>query len=161
MPTEQTLTNYVPVVAAFLLATVVAGVMVFLSHLIGRLEAKPKRTKLMPYECGIDPVGDARGRFPVKFYVIAMLFIVFDIEIVFFYPWATVYRHLGMSALAAMALFLTVLVVGYVYLLRVGAFEWEWWEREAPPEELTAVMEQPTEMPQTSQRTAVPIGGEN
>lgn len=160
MPIEQMLTNYIPVVAAILLAVIIAGGMVFLSYLIGRLEAKPKRAKLTPYECGINPVGDARARFPVKFYVIAMLFIVFDIEIVFFYPWAVVYRQLGMVALVAMALFLIVLVVGYIYLLRIGAFEWEWWEREAPSEELTAVMEQLTETLQTVQRAAVSVGGE-
>lgn len=126
----KVLTSYGPVAVAIVLAVIIAGAMVFLSRLLGALEAKPKRGKFIPYECGSEPIGDARQRFPVKFYVIAMLFIIFDIEVVFFYPWAVVYRQLGAVALIAMGLFLLVLVVGYLYLLRIGAFEWEWWERE-------------------------------
>jgi NADH dehydrogenase subunit A (EC 1.6.5.3) len=155
------LTNYIPIAVAIGLAIAVAGGMVLMSHIIGLLEAKPKRGKLAAYECGNEPIGDARHRFPVKFYVIAMLFIVFDIEVVFFYPWAVIYRELGSLALTAMAVFLGILVIGYIYLLRTGAFEWEWWERERLPEEVVLPVERPAELAEVREPSAVLAGGEN
>ena len=81
--------------------------------------------KNSPYECGIEPVGDARQRFPVKFYLVAVLFILFDIEAVFLYPWAVTFRQLGLYGLIEMALFIVILFVGYLYLLKKRALEWE------------------------------------
>ena len=77
------------------------------------------------YECGVEPVGNARARFPIKFYLVAVLFILFDIEAVFLYPWAVAFRQLGMYGLVEMMLFIVILLVGSVYLLKKRALEWE------------------------------------
>ena len=81
--------------------------------------------KVAAYECGVEPVGSARNRFSVKFYLVAVLFILFDIEAVFLYPWAVAFRQLGLYGLIEMALFIVILFVGYVYLLKKRALEWE------------------------------------
>ncbi len=77
------------------------------------------------YECGVDPVGDARSRFNIKFYLVAVLFILFDIEAVFLYPWAVAFRQLGAYGLIEMLLFILILLVGYLYLLKKRALEWD------------------------------------
>jgi NADH-quinone oxidoreductase subunit A len=154
------LTAYLPVLVAVVLAVIIAVGMLLLSHLWGLIEARPKRGKLVPYECGNEPIGDARQRFPVKFYAIATLFIVFDIEVVFFYPWALVRHDLGLLGFWVMVIFLGILAVGYIYLLRTGAFEWEWWEREQPTEELTVVRELREVVSQTVEAEVVGSGGE-
>ncbi|HKV38567.1 MAG TPA: NADH-quinone oxidoreductase subunit A [Blastocatellia bacterium] len=82
------------------------------------------RDKLSPYECGVDPIGDARERFSVRFYMVAMLFLVFDVETVFLFPWAVIYDRLALFGLAEMLVFIAILVVGYYYAWRKGAFEW-------------------------------------
>jgi len=81
--------------------------------------------KLMPYECGITPVGNARDRFHTRFYLIAMLFIVFDIETVFLYPWAVVYKQLALFGLIEMVVFIAILLAGLVYVWGKGALEWD------------------------------------
>ena len=86
---------------------------------------KPTETKLLPYESGKIPFGDARRRFPVKYYITAMLFIVLDIAVIFLYPWATVFRDLKVFGLAAMAVFVAILLVGYIYIWKKGALEWD------------------------------------
>ncbi len=154
------LTNYMPVLVAVLIAIGIAVGMLVLSHILGLLEARPKRGKLVAYECGNEPLGDARQRFPIKFYAIAMLFIVFDIEVVFFYPWALVRRDLGMLGFWAMVIFIGILAIGYIYLLRIGGFEWEWWEREEPVEELTVVREIPEVATETVEVAIASSGGE-
>ncbi len=78
-----------------------------------------------PYECGIEPVGTTKERFPIKFYLIAILFIVFDIEVVFMYPWAVVYRKLALFGFIEMLVFIGILVVGYIYILKRGALKWD------------------------------------
>jgi NADH-quinone oxidoreductase subunit A len=86
----------------------------------------PTRAKLEPYECGITPEGDSgSGRFPVKFYVIAMLFIIFDIETVFLYPWAVIFRKLGPAGVVEMGIFASILFAAYIYIWRRGGLEWE------------------------------------
>ncbi|HTR97796.1 MAG TPA: NADH-quinone oxidoreductase subunit A [Candidatus Acidoferrales bacterium] len=88
----------------------------------------PRRTnpaKSSAYECGVDPLGDARGRFSIKFYLVAVLFILFDIEAVFLYPWAVSFRALGLYGLIEMVLFIAILLAGYVYLIRKRALEWD------------------------------------
>jgi NADH-quinone oxidoreductase subunit A len=112
----------------FLVAFGFAAGNVLLSQLVG--QHKATRTKTMPYECGKDPVGSARERFSVKFYLVAMIFILFDIELIFLLPWAVVFRDfvvthkLGLLIYVEMMTFVVLLLVGYVYILKKGLFEW-------------------------------------
>jgi NADH-quinone oxidoreductase subunit A len=93
---------------------------------VGRLlrPSRPTQTKLEAYECGIPPESAARGRYSVRFFIVAMLFVIFDVETVFLFPWAVRYRQLGWFGMAEVAIFLTFLVVGYVWILRKRALEW-------------------------------------
>jgi NADH-quinone oxidoreductase subunit A len=123
------LIDYMPIVLMFVVAAGFAVTMIGLSQLVG--QRKRTRTKLMPYECGKDPVGSARERFSVKFYLIAMLFILFDIEVIFLVPWAVVFKTLstpqyGMGNLVffEMLLFIALLAVGLIYVVKKGAFDW-------------------------------------
>src|ERR1043166_4643962 len=134
------LIDYLPVLLMFILAAGFAVTMVGLSQFVG--QRKHTRTKLMPYECGKDPVGSARERFSVKFYLIAMIFILFDIEVIFLVPWAVVYRALAAQSAAMrsfvyleMMVFVGLLFVGYIYIVKKGAFDWgEKARREAEAE---------------------------
>jgi NADH-quinone oxidoreductase subunit A len=122
----------------FIVAVGFAAGNVLLSQLVG--QRKSTRTKLMPYECGKDPVGSARERFSVKFYLIAMIFILFDIEVIFLVPWAVVFKSLAASGLrnlvyVEMMIFVVLLLVGYIYVVKKGAFDWsERARREAEAE---------------------------
>ena len=78
----------------------------------------------MPYECGVDPVGDARSQYMIKYYLIAMLFVAFDVETIFMYPWAVLFDQLGLFGLVEMVIFIVILVVGYFYAWRKGALDW-------------------------------------
>lgn len=120
---DYLLADFVPIAVLFVVAASFAAACILVGYLLG--PKRPTREKSLPYECGIDPVGTARERFPVRFYVIAMLFILFDVEVVFFMPWAAVFRVLGPFGLVEMGLFVVVLLVGYVYLWRTGALEWQ------------------------------------
>jgi NADH-quinone oxidoreductase subunit A len=93
------------------------------SHFLGKRINEP--AKLLPYECGITPVGSARDRFHTRFYLVAMLFIVFDIETVFLYPWAVVFKQLQVFGLIEMGIFITILLLGLVYVWGKGALEWD------------------------------------
>ena len=118
--------GYTPLFIFFLLAVLFAGAVIILSSLFGRKTAT--REKLMPYECGLDPVGNARSKFTVKFFIIAMLFIVFDVEAVFLYPWAIVFRQFNQFkgfVFVEMAVFIGILLVGFIYVWRKGALEWD------------------------------------
>lgn len=126
------LDQYIPVLLLFGVAVAFAFGSLILSVLVGRFAAKRgKRAKIKDtaYECGMLPVGEGRTRFSVKFYLVAMLFILFDIEVVFLYPWAVVYREmLAVNAnliFGSMLSFLGVLFVGYIYALKKGAFDWK------------------------------------
>jgi NADH-quinone oxidoreductase subunit A len=99
-----------------------AGLLLFLSSAIGR--HRPSRIKSQAYECGITPTGDAREPFSVKFYLVAMLFILFDVEAVFLYPWAYVYRDLRWSGFTEMLVYIAILLAGYIYLWKKGALDW-------------------------------------
>lgn len=123
------LSDYLPVLLMFVVAAGFAVTFITLSQLVG--QRKHTRTKLMPYECGKDPVGSARERFSVKFYVIAILFILFDIEVIFLVPWAVVFKALaapntGMHDLIyfEMLIFIGLLAVGLIYVIKKGAFDW-------------------------------------
>ena len=111
-------------IAIFLtLVTAFALVSIAGSLIVGM--RKPTPEKLTPYECGMQPVGTARERFSVKFYLVAMLFLLFDVEAVFFFPWAVVYRELRLFGFLEMLLFIAALLAGYIYVWKKGALEWE------------------------------------
>jgi NADH-quinone oxidoreductase subunit A len=137
---EFHLEAYLPILLMFVVALGFAGGNIVLSQLVG--QRKQTRTKLMPYECGIDPVGSARERFSVKFYLIAMLFILFDIEAIFLIPWAVVFKQLSAESAMMrnlvyfeMMIFVALLLVGYIYVVKKGAFDWgERARREAEAE---------------------------
>lgn len=115
--------DYVPVLIMVATATAFALLLLGLSVLIG--PRKPSLRKLQPYESGIQPLDTVRRRFPIRFHLIAMLFIVFDIEVIFLYPWAVNFKRLALFGLIEMAIFIAILLVGYVYIWRKGAFAWE------------------------------------
>lgn len=118
------LTEYLPVLFLLFLGLAVGGVMLALSWWMGP-RTRPATIHDSPYECGIVPTGDARRRFDVKFYLVAMLFILFDVEIVFLFPWAVMFDSLGGLAVLVMVEFLLILIVGYAYVWRKGALEWD------------------------------------
>jgi NADH-quinone oxidoreductase subunit A len=115
--------QYVPILIMFVLGMVVVTVMVNAGRILG--PRNRTAVKLDSFECGNEPSGPAWGRFSVKFYLTAILFIVFDVEVVFLYPWAILFRDLGWFGFNAMALFLAVLAFGLLYEWRKGALEWE------------------------------------
>ena len=117
------LESYLPILVLISFAVLFALGSVIFSFLIG--QKKPSAVKLAPYECGMPLIGTARERFSIKFYIIAMLFILFDIEAVFLYPWAVVFKKLGMFGFVEMGVFIVILLVGYVYVWKKGALEWE------------------------------------
>lgn len=117
------LVDYLPILVMLLVALFVAVFVIVLSRYLG--PQRPTRRKLMPYESGMEPIGPAQRRFPVKFNLVAMLFILFDIEVIFLFPYALVYKQLGVPGLAAMGVFFVVLVIGMIYEWRRGALEWE------------------------------------
>ncbi|MCJ7818672.1 MAG: NADH-quinone oxidoreductase subunit A [Syntrophales bacterium] len=117
------LINYVPVLIFMVVAIGLVAVIVVLSELLGK--KKHFASKDMPYECGMDPIGDARSRYTVRFYVIAMFFIVFDIEAIFLYPWAVVFKSLGWFGFVEMLVFISIIAVGLVYVWGKGALERE------------------------------------
>ncbi len=117
------LLEYVAIAVLILLATALAGIVIALGELFG--PRRKTEIKSMPYESGMTPIGPGTRRMPVRFYLIAMLFILFDIEIVFMLPWAVVFRKLGLFGLVEMLIFIVILLVGYVYAWKKGALEWE------------------------------------
>lgn len=114
---------YAPLLLMFLLAAGLAAILIIASSVVGR--HLKSRTKDQPYECGIRPTGDAREPFSVHFYMVAMIFILFDIEAIFLYPWAIVFKKLSLFGFVEMLLYIVILVVGYVYLWKKGALEWK------------------------------------
>jgi NADH-quinone oxidoreductase subunit A len=117
------LQEYVPLLLLVAFVVVNATGMIVLSHLVTR--ARPTPVKRAPYESGMPPLGDTRDRFSVKFYMVAMLFIVFDIETVFMIPWAVAFRQLGLFGLVEMIVFILILLVGYVYAWKREALVWD------------------------------------
>jgi NADH-quinone oxidoreductase subunit A len=117
------MSGYLPVLIILLIAAFIGLLIIVLSTLLSH--GNRTKVKLMPYECGMDPVGDARRRFSVRFFLIGMLFIIFDIELIFLFPWATVFRDLRIFGFVEMLLFVLVLLLGLVYVWKKGALEWE------------------------------------
>ncbi len=123
MPGTYIPSNYLPVLIILVIAS-----MVGLSALVAGMLVRPRRPyaiKLFPYESGNPPVGEPRYKFSVKFYIIAMLFVVFDVEAVFLYPWAVAYDKIGLYGFVEMMIFIFILLVGYIYAWGKGAFTWE------------------------------------
>jgi NADH-quinone oxidoreductase subunit A len=121
------LANYLPVLIFLVVATGLAALMLVLGTLLGRLGSKEPRDpeKLSAYECGFEAFDDSRARFDVRYYLVAILFIIFDLEIAFLFPWAVALPQIGGLGLAAMGIFLLILVVGFVYEWKKGALEWD------------------------------------
>jgi NADH-quinone oxidoreductase subunit A len=123
MPGSYMPSAYLPVLI-FLMVATAFGVGALVLGEIFRLK-RPYSDKLMPYESGNPPVGEPRYRFSVKFYIIAMLFVVFDVEAIFLYPWAVVFDKIGLYAFLEMIVFIVILLVGYIYAWKKGAFIWD------------------------------------
>lgn len=117
------LDNYVPIVIFLAIGALVGLVPIALSNLLA--PSKPDTEKLSPYECGFEAFEDSRMKFDVRYYLVAILFIIFDLEIAFLFPWAIVLEDIGLFGFAAMMLFLGILVVGFIYEWMKGALEWE------------------------------------
>lgn len=117
------LQSYLPLLILLTISVVNAVVMVVASHVLS--PTRHTRIKQSPYESGMDPIGDPRARFSIAFYVVALLFIVFDVETVFLVPWAVVMREVGMTGFVSAAMFIFILTVGLVYEWKKGALEWE------------------------------------
>jgi NADH-quinone oxidoreductase subunit A len=117
------LDGYGPLLLMFILAGGLASVLITLSAIVGR--HKRSREKDQPYECGVQPSTDARQPFSVHFYMVALIFILFDIEAIFLYPWALVYRKLNMFGFVEMLLYILILLVGYIFLWKKGALNWD------------------------------------
>ena len=114
--------NYLPLLMHFIIAGLLASAIVTLSWIIG--QRKPTRAKMSPYECGMAPIGDARERFSVKFYMVAMLFILFDVEAIFLYPWAVILKDLKMFGFWEMMVYIGIFLVGFFYVWKKGVLEW-------------------------------------
>jgi NADH-quinone oxidoreductase subunit A len=117
---------YIPVLILMLAGATIGGLALLVSYILG--PKLPTRRKNMPFECGVPPIGDARQRFSVRFYLVAILFLLFDVEAIFFFPFAVVYKqYLSVNSfiIMEMVFFVAILLVGYYYVLRKGALEWE------------------------------------
>ncbi|MBN8531627.1 MAG: NADH-quinone oxidoreductase subunit A [Alphaproteobacteria bacterium] len=115
--------DYFPILIFLVIAAGLATVMVILPMILAKL--KPDTEKLSAYECGFEAFGDARGKFDVRFYLVAILFIIFDLEVAFLFPWAASLREIGVFGFWSMMVFLAVLTIGFIYEWKKGALEWE------------------------------------
>jgi NADH-quinone oxidoreductase subunit A len=126
--------SWFPVLIQMLIALAVAGAMIGLSAVLGR--RVKDAVKSSPYESGMEPVGNARGRYSVKFYLVAMVFILFDIEAIFLYPWAVVFRQLKPFAFFEMLLFIALVLCGFYYIWKKGVLDWSVEEKRTFPSEV-------------------------
>ena len=117
------LENYLPILVFIIIGLLLGVVPIGLGYIVG--PSKPYGDKLSPYECGFEAFEDSRMKFDVRFYLVAILFIIFDLEIAFLFPWAVVLKEIGVFGFAAMAVFLGILVIGFIYEWKKGALEWE------------------------------------
>jgi len=117
------LQEYIPIFILIALATGLAILVIILGHMFGPSRHTP--VKGMPYESGMRPIGPGTRRMPVHFYLVAVLFILFDIEVIFLFPWAVAFKKLGLFGLAEMLIFIVILLVGFVYVWKKGALEWK------------------------------------
>jgi NADH-quinone oxidoreductase subunit A len=117
------LQNYLPILIFMVIGLLVGGVMLAIGFVLA--PRRPDSEKLSPYECGFEAFEDSRMKFDVRYYLVAILFIIFDLEIAFLFPWAVVLREVGMIGFWAMMLFLAILVIGFIYEWKKGALQWE------------------------------------
>ncbi len=117
------LIEYLPILIYLFIAVAFAVFAIAASYLLG--QRKPSAAKQAPYECGVTTIGPTYRRIPIKYYIIAMLFLLFDIEVVFLYPWAVVFRELRIFAFVSMIVFIGILLIAYIYIWKKGALEWE------------------------------------
>ncbi len=115
--------EYLPIAVFFAIAVAISIVIMILPRLLAK--QKPEKNKLSAYECGFDPIGDAHSNFDVRFYLVAILFIIFDLEIIFLIPWAISLSKIGLVGFYSMMVFLSVLIIGFIYEWKKGALEWE------------------------------------
>ena len=120
---QELLRNYLPILIFLGIAVAISGVMVLASVIVARQRPNPE--KLSAYECGFDAFGDARTKFDVRYYLVAILFIIFDLEVAFLFPWAVTLGKIGVFGFWSMIVFLGVLTVGFIYEWKKGALEWE------------------------------------
>lgn len=120
---NQLLTNYFPILVFMAIAIGLALVMLVAPMIVGR--QKPDPEKDSPYECGFEPFGDARSKFDVRFYLVSILFIIFDLEVAFLFPWAVSLKEIGVFGFWSMMAFLLILTIGFIYEWKKGALEWE------------------------------------
>jgi len=120
---QELLVQYLPILIFLGIATGLSAIILLASFIIAR--QKPDSEKLSAYECGFDPFDDARGQFDVRFYLVAILFIIFDLEVAFLFPWAVALGDIGLFGFWSMVVFLAVLTIGFVYEWKKGALEWE------------------------------------
>jgi len=121
--TDESLINYLPVALMFLTAAGFVSLTMVATHWLG-----PKRktdVKLASFECGIEPTGNARGPFPIRYFLVAILFVLFDVEVIFMYPWAVNFKEFGVTGLLQMLVFLSLLLVGFFYVIKKRALEWK------------------------------------
>ena len=114
---------YLPLLVLFIVAGGVVAAFLSLAETLGPKKSNPAKSE--PFESGNPPAGDARVKISVKFYLVAMLFVIFDIEVVFLYPWAIIFRRLGLFGLVEMAIFLSILIIAYIYVWKKKALEWD------------------------------------
>ncbi|MBN9542665.1 MAG: NADH-quinone oxidoreductase subunit A [Alphaproteobacteria bacterium] len=117
------LTEYFPLLVFLVIAIGLSIVMVVIPFILATFKPDPEKTSA--YECGFDAFGDARGKFDIRFYLVAILFIIFDLEVTFLFPWSISLKHIGLTGFWSMMLFLAVLTIGFVYEWKKGALEWE------------------------------------
>ena len=121
--TDASLMNYVPIALMFLMAAGFVGLTMVATHWLG-----PKRKtkiKLESFECGIEPTGNARQPFPIRYFLVAILFVLFDVEVIFMYPWAVNFKEFGVTGFLQMLVFISLLLVGFFYIIRKKALEWK------------------------------------
>ncbi len=121
----QAMNDYLPILVLLAIATGLAALIVVISIVFGPRKRAENSNKIAPYESGMNAIGPGQRRFPIRFYLIAVLFILFDIEVIFFYPWAVAFRQLGLFGLIQMLVFVGILFAGYVWVWKKGALDWE------------------------------------
>ena len=119
------MSDFLPVFVLLFISTALAVLIIFISILFGPRKRANNAAKVAPYESGMQAIGQGQRRFPVRFYLIAVLFILFDIEVIFFYPWAVAFRQLGLFGFVQMLVFVGILLAGYIWVWKKGALEWE------------------------------------
>ena len=123
MPESDLINEYLPILLFIAIAVALASIIVLASYVLG--EQRPDSEKVSAYECGFEAFDDARSRFDVRFYLVSLLFIIFDLEVAFLFPWAVSLGSIGLFGFWSMMIFLTILTIGFIYEWRKGALEWE------------------------------------